>query len=82
MPGGSMKTKSFGRNLEKYHRDFKAEMILAAIEENSGHMIILAAVDWGKTVGLKYDRTRNEHDRIRMTNHNSYCNEINGLFLS
>ena len=67
------------RLLEKFHRDFKADLMLAAIEENSGHMIVLAVVEWGKTIGLRYDRTRNEHDRIRMTNHNSYFNKINGL---
>ena len=68
-----------GRLLEKFHRDFKADLMLAAIEENSGHMIVLAVVEWGKTIGLRYDRTRNEHDRIRMTNHNSYCNKMKGM---
>lgn len=78
MPGGAMKSKNHGRNLENFHRDFKADLMLAAIEENSGHMITLAVVEWGKTVGLKYDRTRIEHDRISLTNHTSYLNKFNG----
>ena len=79
MPSCTMKVcEDYGRVLKKCHRDFKADLMLAAIEENSGHMIILAAVEWGKIIDLRYDGTRNEHDRIVMTNHSSNFNKFNG----
>ena len=57
MPSANLTTKdvSFGKNLEKTDRDFKADLMLAAIEENTGHMIILAVIEWGKFVCLQYD---------------------------
>ena len=62
-----------GKKFEKFERDFKAELMLAAIEENSGHMIILASFEWGNFTCLQYDRSKPIHSRIKLTNYSSYC---------
>ena len=69
-----------GKNLEKTDRDFKADLMLVAIEENTGHMIILAVIEWGKFVCLKYDHTKPVHSRIKLTACTSYCNKKKGYF--
>ena len=80
MPSANMPTKELfsGKNLEKTDRDFKADLMLAAIEENTGHMIILAVIEWGKFVCLKYDHTKPVHSRTKLTACTSYCNKKKG----
>ena len=71
--------KFVGGKIEKCDRDFKAELMLTAIEENSGHMIILATVDWGKIACLQYNRAKPIHSRIELIEYNSYCQRKNKL---
>ena len=72
-----------GGKIEKCDRDFKAELMLTAIEENSGHMIILATVDWGKFTCLQYNRAKPIHSRIELIEYNSYCQrKISKYFVS
>ena len=46
--------------------------MLTAIEENSGHMILLATIEWGKSLCLKYDSTKPIHSRMELTHLKSY----------
>ena len=73
LPNSWMKTNKDGKNLKKLKRDDKFELMLTAIEENSGHMIILATIEWGKEVCLQYDNTKSMHSRISLNSLNTYC---------
>ena len=81
MPSGCSKTHHgchVGKYIEKSDRDFKADLMLTAIEENTGHMIILAVIEWGKFVCFQYDHTKPVHSRIKLTACTSYCNKKKG----
>ena len=71
-------SKYIEKTVEKSDRDFKADLMLAAIEENTGHMIILAVIEWGKFICLQYDHTKPVHSRIKLTACTSYCNKKKG----
>ena len=56
----------------KFDRDDEFELMLTAIEENSGHMIILATIEWGKSLCLEYDKTKSINSRIELTHLKSH----------
>lgn len=55
-PSASVPTKIHGNKLNQIERDDKFELMLTAIEENSGHMIVLKTIEWEKSVNLQYDQ--------------------------
>ena len=57
----------------QYEREDEFELMLTAVEENSGHMIILATVEWGKSLVLSYDRTQLMHSRMSVKDFQNYC---------
>ena len=54
-----------GRSSKKFVRDLKFDLMLAAIEENSGHMIILSNIKWGIKVDFQIENSRLMHSRVR-----------------
>ena len=58
--------------MNKFKRDDKFELMLTAIEENSGHIINLAKIEWGKMLTLEYDIKKELHSRIELTHLKSY----------
>ena len=60
----------------KFDRDDEFELMLTAIEENSGHMIILATIEWGKSLCLEYDKAKPINSRIELTHLKSHYHII------
>ena len=58
----------------KFERDDEFELMLTAIEENSGHMIILATIEWGKSLSFEYDKTKPVNSRLKLTRLKSHYN--------
>lgn len=58
--------------IDKFEREDEFELMLAAIEENSGHMIILTTIEWKKLLCIKYDKTKPMHDRLELTHLESH----------
>ena len=56
----------------KFERDDEFELMLTAIEENSGYMIILATIEWGKSLCIEYNKTKPMHDRLELTHLKSH----------
>ena len=69
-----MATEDDGNMLEGFDTDFKFVLMLTAIEENSGHRINLATIEWGKDIYLQYDHTKPMYSRMSMNRLMSYCN--------
>ena len=70
LPNSRMPTD---KKLKRIIRDDSFELMLTAIEENSGHMIILATIEWGKSLCLEYDSKKSMHSRISLNSLNTYC---------
>ena len=51
----------------KFEREDEFELMLTAIEENSGHMIVLATIEWGKSLSFKYDHSKPVDSRLKLT---------------
>ena len=68
-----MYTTLFDQKLNKIGRDDNFELRLAAIEENSGHLITMATIEWGKRIVLQYDCSKEMHSRLKLNELNSYC---------
>ena len=79
IPGEFFRIKQ-DETLEKFREDMKFVLMLTAIEENSGHMIVLTTIEWGVDICLQYDVTKPMHSRISMTRLKTYCRIRNGLF--
>ena len=58
----------------KFDRDDEFELMLTAIEENSGHMIILATIEWGKSLSFEYDNSKPVNSRLKLTRLKSHYN--------
>ena len=73
MPSGkfSIHYKDYILNKIEKSRNFK--LMLTAIEENSGHMIVLAEILWGKSFCINYDWEKPMHSRISMSKVSSHC---------
>ena len=66
-------TVESGRALQSVERDSKFKLMLTAIEENSGHVIILANIEWGKSLFSDYDVTKGMHARIGLSRLKTFC---------
>ena len=51
----------------KFERDDEFELMLTAIEETSGYMIILATIEWEKSLSFEYDKTKPVNSRLKLT---------------
>ena len=60
-------------NLDKTKQKLDFELMLTAIEENSGYMINLATIKWGKHISMHYSSTRLKHPRTDLNLLESYC---------
>ena len=65
----------------KFERDDEFELMLTAIEENSGYMIILATIEWGKSLCIEYNKTKPMHDRLELTHLKSHYYVIKSKFI-
>ena len=73
-PSSNMFTSLNGNKLKKLHKDINFELRLTAIEENSGHMIVLSTIEWGKSIILQYDSSSQEmNSRLKLNHLNGYC---------
>ena len=61
------------QTVNQIEKDDKFELMLTAIEENSGHMIVLGTIKWGRFFHWQYDCSKPMHSRINMKKINSYC---------
>ena len=73
-PSSNMFTSLNGNKLKKLHKDINFELRLTAIEENSGHMIVLSTIEWGKSIILQYDSSSQEmNSRLKLNHLSGYC---------
>ena len=56
-----------GQVLIRFEREENFELMLTAVEENSGHMIILATVDWKHELSFEVDVKRPVYSRLELT---------------
>ena len=73
MPSARVPIRYEGYTINSKQRENNFEVMLTVIEENSGHMITLATVEWGKSFRLQYDCKKAMHSRISMTEVESFC---------
>ena len=73
MPSGRVPIHTEDYKLNKIEKSRNFKLMLTAIEENSGHMIVLAEIWWGKSFCIKYDCEKPMHSRISMTKVSSHC---------
>ena len=81
LPNVKLRANTDKYKLKSFKREDEFELMLTAIEENSGHMIILARVEWGKTLRLQYDCKRSIHERLELTELKTYCKFRDGQFI-
>ena len=74
LPCSSFEINYDGSKLKRFEKEDDFELMLTAIEENSGHRINLATIEWGKDIYLQYDHTKPMYSRMNMNRLNSYCN--------
>ena len=72
-PSSSFEINNNGSKFKTNEIEDDFELMLTAIEENSGHMINLATIEWGKDINLQYDCEKLMHSRINMIKLHSYC---------
>ena len=72
-PSSVMNAGYHGQTLHQLEKDDEFELMLTAIEENSGHTIVLGTIRWGRFFRWQYDCTKSMHSRINMKKINSYC---------
>ena len=73
IPFVSRKISDEKGNNTRYERDLEFELMLVAIEEISGHMIVLSKIKWGHKVDLKIDNSQKMHSRIEITEFKTTC---------
>ena len=54
------------------------ELMLVAIEENSGRWINLTKLEWGQKVQLQVDRKMPINSRLRLKQHKTWCTHNGG----
>lgn len=59
--------------LDKVKQKLDFELMLTAIEENSGYMINLATIKWGKYISMNYSSTRLKHPKTDLNVLESHC---------
>ena len=59
--------------LTNFEREVNFETMLMAVEENSGHMIILATVDWKHKLSFEVDVERPIFLRLKLTDLEVSC---------
>ena len=60
------------------NRDISFELMLVAIEENSGHWINLTNVEWGQEVQIQVDTNRPVNSRLQLKHYKTWCTHNGG----
>ena len=80
-PSASVPTKIHGNKLKQVERDGKFLLMLTAIEEHSGNIIVLKTIEWEKSISLQYDCTRLVYSRFKLKDLNTSCKLKQSNFL-
>ena len=80
-PSGHFNYHQYGNRIKHFEREDKFELMLVAIEENSGHMIVLKTIEWGKSISLQYDCTKEMHERLKLNHLNTCCKVKHSQFI-
>ena len=78
LPNSGEKFIDEGQVLTRFEREENFEMMLTAVEENSGHMIILATVDWKHKLSFEVDVKRPVYSRLELTDLEVSCSSKGG----
>ena len=60
------------------NRDVRFELMLVAIEENSGHWIDLTKVKWGQKVQIQVDTNMPVNSRLQLKHYTTWCTHNGG----
>ena len=73
LPAAATTFNRNGAEITRFDREENFEMMLTAVEENSGHIIILATVDWTHKVNFQVDVKKPVHSRLKLTGLETTC---------
>ena len=66
LPSAAARFRREGSAMTSFEREESFELMLTAVEENSGHMIVLATVQWSHVVDFQVDVNREVHSRLKL----------------
>ena len=73
LPTATLPFFKLGNPVTKYRRELSFTLLLAAIEENSGKMIILTELKWTNSIQLKIDTSKPYNCRLEAEKYKTTC---------
>ena len=55
------------------NRDIRFELMLVAVEENSGRWMILETIEWGQKVQIQVDTKMPINSRLKLREYKTWC---------